>query len=325
MELRTSIDCRKLVLQQDLRDLQELCNQTRTLELEVECDESSLSHLSLLIIKSTDEYVKFSERNRSYLQSDVEQLKENNFWLAQINDSINERGSMQQLLADTRVSKKLFQESEERRLRQSLELEEIRLSYSLSARRDNSPGASEGTVAAIQYLLDHMRCDSSVYVSASSMRAGYPSYCFNGAEGSRAYSRKPDPCDLYPSSLLIPPAAHRGTTCMDHLESSSEATAFMAHASEPLPQRDVDNNHRDDFDRHDHPPRHRYDSSSHHSYDDYPAEQTSRNGSGERGLAEWPTLSECGGGAEDMSPYSCSTLHVSSRVVTTDVSSESDM
>jgi hypothetical protein len=163
VELRTSIDCQNLVLQQNFRDLQELCNQTRTLELEVECDESSLNYLSLLITKSTDDYVKFSERNRSCIQTDVEQLKENNFWLAQINDSICERGSMQQLLADTRVSKKLFQESEERRLRQSLELEEIRLSYSLSARRDhNSPGASEG-ILQLLYMLNHMRCDSSMY------------------------------------------------------------------------------------------------------------------------------------------------------------------
>jgi hypothetical protein len=150
------------MLQQNFRELQELCNQTRTLELEVECDESSLNHLSLLITKSTDDYIKFSERNRSCIQSDVEQLKENNFWLVQISDSICERGSMQQLLADTRVSKKLFQESEERRLRQSLELEEIRLSYSLSARRDhNSLGASEGMLQLL-YMLNHMRYDSSM-------------------------------------------------------------------------------------------------------------------------------------------------------------------
>ena len=112
---------------------------------------------------------------------------------------------------------------------------------------------------------------------------------------------------------------------MDHLDSSSEATAFMAHASEPLPQRDVDNR-RGDYDRRVHPPMslHRYDS-SHRSCDDYPGEQPSRSRSGEVDIAEWPNSSDCWGGAEDMSPYSCSTLHVSSRVVTTDVSSESDM
>jgi len=125
---------------------------------------------------------------------------------------------------------------------------------------------------------------------------GYPSYGFNDA---RAYSRKPE-------------------GSMNHLDSSPEATAFMVHVSEPLPQRDEDNT------RGDHPSSHRYDS-SHHSYNHYLGEQTFRNGNGEISLAEWPNLSECGGGTEDMSPYSCSSLHVSSRVVTTDVSSKSDM
>jgi len=100
------------------------------LELEVECNETSLSQLSVLIAKAVDDYVKFSEKKRRCLNSDIELLKENNFWLARIKDLIIERGRLQQLLMDARVSKKLFQESEERRLRQLLELEEIRLSFS---------------------------------------------------------------------------------------------------------------------------------------------------------------------------------------------------
>ena len=100
------------------------------MELEVECNETSLSQLSVLIAKAVDDYVKFSEKKRRCLNSDIELLKENNFWLARIKDLIIERGRLQQLLMDARVSKKLFQESEERRLRQLLELEEIRLSFS---------------------------------------------------------------------------------------------------------------------------------------------------------------------------------------------------
>jgi len=115
-----------------------------------------------LIAKSADDFIKFSERSRMYLQLDVEQLKGNNFWLAQINESIFERVQMQQLLADTRVSKKLFQESEERRLRQSLELEEIRLSFSLSACRGLPiPGTIEGTTvvyAAAIPVVDNVKC-----------------------------------------------------------------------------------------------------------------------------------------------------------------------
>lgn len=104
-----------------------LKTQTLMLEIDLRCKEAMLISIPSTIRKICVDYEAYSKKKINYIARSLNSLKENQFWNKQISTYNKECASFRNILKEIKQSRGIFRSSEEERIRQELEAEEVEL------------------------------------------------------------------------------------------------------------------------------------------------------------------------------------------------------